>query len=219
MIPKGKLLALLLAFTAVGGLAATGAFTTVQAERTAEVSTAGDSNALVQIEPASGTEFADTGSNDNEVQIDLDGNENTDQDPGGVNIDAQTLDDGVLTVTNNGNGPVTISATAATSSDATIEFYVADSEVVDGTTEEGTTLKNSDVSNVPTSSSGNRYIVNSQGNGITINSGNSVTLGLYISVADSFSDGSNVQLFDGDDPVTITADATTDPNGNLNATT
>ncbi|ERG92237.1 MAG: hypothetical protein J07HQW1_02272 [Haloquadratum walsbyi J07HQW1] len=47
MIPKGKLLALLLAFTAVGGLAATGAFTTVQADRTADVTAAGDSNALL----------------------------------------------------------------------------------------------------------------------------------------------------------------------------
>ncbi|ERG94186.1 MAG: hypothetical protein J07HQW2_00620, partial [Haloquadratum walsbyi J07HQW2] len=37
MIPKGKLLALLMIFTAVGGVAATGAFTTVEAERTADV--------------------------------------------------------------------------------------------------------------------------------------------------------------------------------------
>jgi hypothetical protein len=217
MIPKGKLLALLLAFTAVGGLAATGAFTTVQAERTATVSTAGDDTALLQIKPATGTEFAS--STGDEVQIDLSGNANS---PGGVNLDAQTLDDGVLTVTNNGNGPVTISATATEASgpSATIEFYVADSEVASGTTSDGTTLSASGsiTSSVPSSSSGDRYIVNSQSDGITINSGNSVTLGLYISVPDSVS--GDPELFDDSgDAVTITADATTDPSTNLNATT
>jgi hypothetical protein len=45
-------------FAAVGGLAATGAFTTVQADRTADVQTAGDANAVLALQAEPNTEFA-----------------------------------------------------------------------------------------------------------------------------------------------------------------
>ncbi len=103
MIPKGKLLALLLAFTAVGGLAATGAFTTVQAERTAEVNVDGDANALLQITPVPDPDNSDFISENNTgsetFQISLDDN---------VNARASTSAEDLVNITNNGEEPVDV---------------------------------------------------------------------------------------------------------------
>ncbi len=212
MIPKGKLIALLLVFTAVGGVAATGAFTTVQADRTASVSTTGDSSALLQIEPTSNSQFASD--NDNGVvQLNF-------QDPNGasgVNIDAETLDDSTITITNNGNDQVTLFAEADTQN-GVVKFYLPEGEVVSpssGTVQGATTLANSqDVPGVadpavtPDSGSGNsddinRYVIDSESNGVTLAQGESVTVGVYVST-DGVSSQTN--LFDqNSDPVTITA--------------
>jgi hypothetical protein len=101
MIPKGKLLALLLAFTAVGGLAATGAFTTVQAERTADVSVDGDANALLAIEPipdpANSDFVTQSDTEDQTFEIDLDN---------AVNARASTTAEDLINITNNGEEPV-----------------------------------------------------------------------------------------------------------------
>jgi hypothetical protein len=204
MIPKGKLLALLLVFTAVGGVAATGAFTTVQADRAASVSTSGDSSALLQIEPASGTEFAEK---DSAGEVAINFNDNS---ANGVNLDSETLDDGVIKITNNGDESVTISASTETVSGATIKFYVLGSDVTEDNSGSATELSASN--EVPTGDGTTRFVVDSQSSGVTVGSGDSITLGLYVSVTDGTSGG----LFsdsDGDsDPVDITADATTSGN-------
>jgi hypothetical protein len=105
MIPKGKLLALLLVFTAVGGLAATGAFTTVEAERTATVNVDGDADALLAIEPKN-TDTNDfvnqgEGTGDSELQIDLSGG-----DANSLNTNAATNEENIITITNNGENTV-----------------------------------------------------------------------------------------------------------------
>jgi len=101
MIPKGKLLALLMAFSAVGGLAATGAFTTVQAERTADVSVDGDANALLAIEPIPAPSNSDfvtqSGTDDQTFEIALDN---------AVNARASTTAEDLINITNNGEEPV-----------------------------------------------------------------------------------------------------------------
>ncbi|ERG92165.1 MAG: hypothetical protein J07HQW1_02200 [Haloquadratum walsbyi J07HQW1] len=48
----GKLLSPLMIFATAGTLLATGAFTAVEAERTADIDVAGDANALLAIQPA-----------------------------------------------------------------------------------------------------------------------------------------------------------------------
>ncbi len=211
MIPKGKLLALLLAFTAVGGLAATGAFTTVQADRTADVQATGDADALLQIVPASNTEFA---TNDNgQVEI----NFQDTQSSTGVNLDAETLDDNVINITNNGNDNATIFATADTANNSKLAFYVHDREVT--STGDGTTL-DSNVSQFPGNLPGDqRYVINSESNGVVLTPGDTVSVGLYLSTDDS-SISDDDQLFDGTDPVTITAtsNSTTGSTGALSDT-
>jgi|APHM01.1.fsa_nt_gi Protein of unknown function (DUF1102). len=207
MIPRGKLLALLMIFVAVGGIGATGAFTTVQADRAASVSTAGDSASLLQIDPVSGTEFAEQ--DGSEVAI----NFNNGEADSGVNLDSETLDDGVITITNNGDESVTISASTQTVSGATIKFYVSGDDVsVDDT---ANAVELSENNEVPTDDSLTRYVVDSQSNGVTIGSGDDITLGLYVSVDENTS-GSLFSSSDGDsDAVDITADATTTGNAPL----
>jgi hypothetical protein len=90
-------------FTAVGGLAATGAFTTVEAERTADVSVEGDADALLAIEPKNNdtndfVQQSSTGSS--ELAIDLTGDGNS------LNADAATNEENIITITNNGQNTV-----------------------------------------------------------------------------------------------------------------
>jgi hypothetical protein len=61
MISKGKLLALLMVFAAAGTLAATGAFTTVQADRAANIQAVGDGSSLIQTQPANSSLAEKTG--------------------------------------------------------------------------------------------------------------------------------------------------------------
>ena len=104
MIPKGKLLALLMAFSAVGGLAATGAFTTVEAERTADVNVSGDANALLGIQPNNEdtNDFVQQeGTSDSALTLNLTG--------GGadsLNTRAATNEEDIITITNNGDDAV-----------------------------------------------------------------------------------------------------------------
>lgn len=55
MRPKGKMIALLAIFAAIGLVVATGAFTSVSAERTVTIETAGDASANLGIAPAGGS--------------------------------------------------------------------------------------------------------------------------------------------------------------------
>jgi len=114
--PKGKLLALVTIVAALGIVTATGAFTTVAAERTAEVSVAGDSAALLALSPTDGPNGAYAEENGGLFEIDF-------SDVGGVNDDAETDVQRVFNVTNQGTQDVTITIT--------------DSDTDDGTTVEG----------------------------------------------------------------------------------
>ena len=113
MIPNGKLLALVLAFAAVGGLVATGAFTSVSADRTAEVDTAGDDAALLALEAgpgSSGIVQQDGGT----INLALDNNAASGN---GVNVNATTTFDGVLNVTNQGADSTNLDVSLTSNSD------------------------------------------------------------------------------------------------------
>ena len=142
MIPKGKLLALLLAFTAVGGIAATGAFTTVEAERTADVNVDGDANALLAIEPIPATDESDfigqSDTDDEPFQLVLDE---------AVNARASTTAEDLFRITNQGAEPVdlwiaTQGGEQAGNSSVDTEFYISSEHIVSG-------------SNIPADESGN----------------------------------------------------------------
>ena len=79
-----------------GALVGTGAFSSVEADRTVNVSSAGDSSAQLEIRVSGDL----AGSNNDTIQFDLSSN--------GVNLDATTQFNGALTVTNNGTNPVDV---------------------------------------------------------------------------------------------------------------
>jgi hypothetical protein len=113
MRPKGKLFALFAVFAAIGLVTASGAFTTVTADRTVSVNVAGDSNALLGITPNS--EYGSENS-DGVVVLEFDNPAGT----SGVNANATTTVDEILTLTNNGDSTVALNISA---DDSRISFY------------------------------------------------------------------------------------------------
>ncbi len=96
-IPRGKLLALVAIFAAVGIVTATGAFTTVSAERTAEIGVSGDSGALLGLDAQHDIASNDGGT----LSISM----------ADVNLEAVTTYATVFTVSNNGENEVAVNVT------------------------------------------------------------------------------------------------------------
>jgi len=105
------LLALGAAAVVTGVVFGTGAFTQVEAERTANIAVADDSTAFLQLE-GNNSNFASTTSSGGAqvVQIDLDAGSGGGGD--GVNADAYTNITDIITVTNQGTQEVNVSASA-----------------------------------------------------------------------------------------------------------
>lgn len=101
-VPRGKLLALVTIVVAAALVTGTGAFSSVETERTAEVQVAGDSNAYLGLQGTSA--YADE-QNDGKLSIDFDDSaENVTGD--GVNPDSVTTFDEVFTIVNQGTETV-----------------------------------------------------------------------------------------------------------------
>lgn len=212
--PKGKLFALLAIFAAIGLATATGAFTTVQADRTANINAAGDSAALLQLTPAS--EYAQ--SNNNQLQLDFAGSSGA-----GVNTEAITdLGRSVFVVENQGSQTVSVSVTAAVGSNdpgangfetgQRVLFYVHESELegnpdVSTTPDEYRLLSEiADAGNINTASStdAGEYVVIdgvNAGSRVALEPGASVNVGVYVDAMDVTQTGDLVSS------VTVSADA------------
>jgi hypothetical protein len=172
--PKGKLLALLAVFAALGIATATGAFTTVTAERTATVAVSGDSSAELGLSPNS--EYASL--NNGELEINFNPTDNQ-----GVNINAATTVTDVFTITNNGDTPVTISLSSSGDNAGAIDFAVASDGFL---TTSGNAPSQDDVG----IASGTQLSL--QSDSVRIGAGDSISVGMYIDTSDSDpSDGLN----------------------------
>ena len=105
-------------FAAVGLITATGAFTTVEAERTADVEVAGDANALLTLEEGpDNPEYLDT--TDDQIVFDITAGA---QDEEQLNLNALTVIEGVINVTNNGNNEITLSVSLNGDNAGLVEF-------------------------------------------------------------------------------------------------
>jgi hypothetical protein len=90
--------------TGAGAVLGTGAFSSVNADRTASVQVTGDASALLGLEPApAGSEYAAI--TDGTVGINIDGTSTGAQ---GVNQNAVTVIDRLIKVTNNGTTDITV---------------------------------------------------------------------------------------------------------------
>ncbi|WP_255151780.1 hypothetical protein [Halorarius halobius] len=117
--PKGKLFALLAIFAAIALVAATGAFSSVEATRTADVDVAGDDAALLQLEASTNTGVSGVAEQNATGAIQLKFNDG-DGSAGGINPHAVTTFDKVLRVTNQGSDDVDLSVTLA-NDDGTVD--------------------------------------------------------------------------------------------------
>lgn len=125
---KSKIFALVLIFAAIGVAAGTGAFTTAEADRTAEVDVAGDANALIGIEEAdntNGNELVEVDGTSGQVEMNLSAAGT--QDASGLNEDAATDLGNVLNITNNGEETIQFKMEVATQdvNARSVHFYVA----------------------------------------------------------------------------------------------
>ncbi len=180
--PKGKLFALLAVFVAIGLATATGAFTSVQADRTATVNVAGDQAALLQLTPADQlNSTSEVGSEDyvdfsqGQLQINVDG----------LNTDATTDLGPVFNITNNGEDDVTVHIEDGDEdSNATFDpDSKADFEYIAGTVGDG--------DDSPSVSAGDSLEGDSAD--ITLEPGERISVKLVITVDDTFdpTDGDN----------------------------
>jgi hypothetical protein len=125
--PKGKLFALLVIFAALVLVAASGAFTSVQAERTAQVDVASDADAFLALSANTsnnnGVAYAsnNAGANDNQLSINLTSSMNGGD---GVNPNSVTTADHVFIIQNQGTQPVDVYLEQSdTVDDSVLEFY------------------------------------------------------------------------------------------------
>ena len=131
--PKGKLFALLAIFMAIGIVTATGAFSTVTAERTASAEVAGDASALVGLAPFNGPNgdgMNGTTTSDgyakienSELKLNLGKYKGGEPVGNGLNYNASTKIDNVFNVTNNGGQNVNLWITRSGNNPGVVNFY------------------------------------------------------------------------------------------------
>lgn len=195
-LPKGKFLALAAVFVAIALVTATGAFTTVSAERTATVGVEGDSSALLALTPYDGPNGNPSNGNagyaqqdSNTLEINLDGYNN---DGDGLNLNAKTDIENVFNVTNQGTQTVTLtieddSAVNSPDRSTMVTFYDMSAD-----------------ENNPGPGTANLE-ENEGGSGVDIPPGETVTIGIFVDTTSGPSVSAGEELIDG---ITINAEAT-----------
>ena len=185
---KGKLIALAAIVAALGVVVGTGAFTTVAADRTAEVDVAGDDSALVGL---NGLDEI-TNNDDGDFTLDLEG-----EGSGGLNDEGVTDFGSVLEIANNGQEEVTVYIDLATQdvNPSSVHFYVEDGELsgtpgvasLDSVAASVQNSANDPLSDRSMFDAGNRYSItydsettNVETLGVTLGAGDAVNVGLLI---------------------------------------
>lgn len=139
-IPRGKLLALVTIVVAASLVTATGAFSSVTAERTTEVKVASDSDAFLALDgntEGGNGEYVST--DGGKLSIDL---TTSSEGAKGVNPDAVTTFDNLFTITNQGSQAVNLELTPKGDHKEAIKFYDENGETVSerGSIEPGTSI-------------------------------------------------------------------------------
>ncbi|MFB6360170.1 MAG: hypothetical protein ABEH59_02500 [Halobacteriales archaeon] len=161
---RSKLFVLLAIVGAIGLVTATGAFGSVTAQRTADVSVAGDDAALIGLEAGSGGGVSDYVTGTDEITIDL----------SNVNTNATTAVPNALNITNRGSQEVAIQITRTGSNSGAIAFAVQESEL------SGTPPTTPDLQWPDTVA----HQVDDGGTPIDLDPGESVQVGIYVDTSD-----------------------------------
>lgn len=170
-----------------GALLGTGAFTTVTAERTVNVETAGDASAFLGLAPATrnGTPenpFVEETDETVTITLENDDSDGTGANATGVNANARTTFRNLVTVTNNGTQPVNT---------LNLEFTSGPSDVNLSDTFHFTASSNSADSNEATELQNNSDILSSDADdNDTLSPGESINFGIVVDLLDGGDDGS-----------------------------
>lgn len=168
---RRKFIAGLGSLTAAGAAGiGTGAFTSVTADRSVNVELAGDSSALLALQDGGGpnsSDYVDTSGNT--VSFDFTGSDNG---GGGLNADATTVINDLLTVVNQGTQPV--------------DFHLSFSGNISNGTQYFT---------FSTDEQGGKTGLNGSGNSISIPAGQSITLDLEVNAPDFTASGGGTITF------------------------
>jgi hypothetical protein len=127
MARRTRLLAVFALFVAAMLVVGSGAFSTVQADRTVDVDVADDDAALLELRPHSGANGAYASLNGGELEIGF-GSVAAD----GVNQNATTTIGDVFNVTNQGTQTVSVYVTETGTYPGTVTFETADGTRIDG---------------------------------------------------------------------------------------
>ncbi len=169
-----------------GALIGTGAFTTVTAERTVSVETAGDSNAFLALEPAGGENGDYADDSGDTIEITLGGNGN------GLNENAVTTIRNIVAVTNNGADDVTSLELEFTETPGPVDPSDTFSFLID------------DGNNQDSVDNGSDILTGNNGVSDTLGTGGSINFGIEVDLIDG---GNNNDLPDnGSYTLTITAE-------------
>lgn len=177
--------------TGAGAAFGTGAFTTVTAERTVNVETAGDASAALALSPARDDE-AYVEQTDGTIEINLDG---SDSNASGLNQSARTRFENLVTVTNNGTQAITT---------LNFEFDVTNSS--DDTAHENALSITSGDTTISADGSANLLVDSDEGSAGSdeLTSGQSMPFGVEVDLLDS-----GISDFDSAADVTLTITAET----------
>lgn len=118
-LPRGKLLALIAVVVAASMVTATGAFSSVKADRSANIEVAGDKNAYLAIQPSNDSNGAYAEIDNGMFKLDIGNIKNGGQ---GLNKNAVTSMHNVIAITNKGTQPVTVTVDEKNDKDA-VTFY------------------------------------------------------------------------------------------------
>ena len=157
-----------------GVIGGTGAFSSVTANRTVNVETAGDADAALSLEPTDSSNANEyVTADDGTIQLDLDGTSDNSADSSGLNQNAKTTIDDLVKITNNGSQDISeinleITDDSSTDLSGVFEF----TKGPDGSTNVG---NNADITG---------------GNGLSV--GSSVVFGLVIDLLDNNNDVSEL---------------------------
>lgn len=185
-----------------GALLGTGAFTTVEADRTVNIQTTGDASAFLAMTPARSDDAFVSNATDGAIVVNLDGTDSNNGNASGLNQNARTRFENLVQLANNGTQDVT-----------SVSLSVEETVLTDTTASENhedairITTENDDTLN-PTSENSVDILGSDDGDNYsstnTMTPGDTVTFGIEIDLLDS-----SISQIDTNAEFTLTIEAQT----------
>jgi len=180
-----------------GAILSTGAFTTVEADRTVNIQTTGDANAFLAMTPARGDSAFVSNTTDNTIEVNLDGTDSNNGNASGLNKNTRTRFEKLGQLANNGTQDVTSISLSVEETALSSPASGNHEDAVKITTEADNTLN-------PTSGTSVDLLSNNNSDISTMSPGETVTFGIEVDLLTS-----NINEIDSSAAFTLTIEAQT----------